>query len=590
MRITIPPNIYTQIRICSRLLMAFFISLTVSIATAEENTAVDDTQLGRLAILPELPTDKSGCISKVYIQLNGKVIAERSTEFDAPLLFKDIPAGLIKILVIPRMNSKAGYIGESKAVVEKDKLTTTRISLVRQESSVLKVQIRDIEGKPLSDKPIWFGDVTEENIKQGHNHATDADGCVTIHIFPKREYQSIYNTSNGFEILKFRSPRYKFNPIAAKQEAVWQLQKPKTLTIRLIEKTENGIVLVKQIKRLHVKPDAGGNGYPCSVKDGELVLAKEGIVLQGASKAYINLTSSHVGFEIKNNLITINDKPSQRVDVEFVAICDVKVALQTDVAKAEAYLVRHGVKQAILRPSQTVTVKSGSYKMIAWAPGYTVQENEVIIDGKKTCNLSYKPEKVSSVEAKVLDEEGKAVTKGEVRGRYAAIKSIPTQRVEVGKDGQFTIALDQSRTRLLAVVTDKGGQFIELAEKESLKGNVLIFQTPCIVTGKILREERLMTSLFPGTNMKSRPIKQRIFLFDSSCHDLLLAEGYVAEDGSFHFPAQPGKYDVVLFAVGDGVAIGQIDIKKGDLKLDMGDVKVTKSLWKKAESVPSHVK
>lgn len=573
--------------------IAQFFSAGIYAEEANRKSDVIQHQTGRLAILPEAPADVGGCLSKAYVFAEDKVVAKADVKFDAPILFDALPvSGNVRIEIVPLFGRKMGLAGKGEAVVKAGELTTIRITLKQLEASEYTIQILDPNGKPVSKHVVWFEEVTKEKGTEGCLLDTDDTGTLSEWVFPERKYRCVLKKSTPHEIQVFRSPLYELDPKKDDQKVVWRLEEPKTLAIRLIQKIDGKTIPMKQLSTLEVVPigipDAHGRGI--DVKDGTIVLSKLGNVLQGASKARVYLASNMLPFQIANNLILIDDKAKQQVDVELVPIRDVKVAFRTDIAGAQAYLVRYGVKQAILKPGQAATVKSGHYRAIIWAPGYTVQDDEVAIDGQDVWSLSYEAKKASVVTAKAMDMQGNAITKGAVRGRYADIAPIPTQRVKLGKDGEFSMALDPSRKRLLAVVTDRGGQLISLAENESLKKNVLTFHPPCMVTGTVAREEQLVTGSFPGTNMQSRPVKDRIFLFDSTSHDLLLAEASVTEGGTFQLPVQPGKYDVVLFALGDGVVIRQIEVKEGTSKLDIGTVTVTKAMWKAAKGIPSHVK
>jgi hypothetical protein len=555
-------------------------------------------QTARLAVLPDVPDDVKdvSSIAYVYVIAKSKVIAKANTTLDSPILFEDLSAsGQVRIEIVPCYGYKQGLSGSCDATIKAGELTTVRIALKKVAAKEMAIQIMDVDKKPLSEKLIWFVEVMEGLGAASHNVETletDDTGFVKQWVFPGRQYRCVVEKPTAHEIQEFRSPLYSLNVKNDEQQFTWKLEEPKILVIRLVEKIDGRPVPVKQLSKLQVvpvgMPDDRGRGI--SIKDGTIVLSKQGYRLQGASKARVFLNTNMVPFQIANNQIEIDDRAKQYVDIELVRIRDVKVAFRTDIAEAQAYLIRNKATYVIRKPGQVATFKSGDYRAIAWAAGYTVQETDMTIDGEKTLSLEYRPEKADVVTASVVDEGEKPIPHAEVRCRYAHINCIPTQRVQTGKNGTFSIALDKSRRRVLAVVSDRGGQLIRLPENESLKRRVVAFRTPCIVTGKILREEELMTSTFPGTKIKSRPVRQRIFLFDSSCHDLLLAEAKVAEDGSFQLPAQPGRYDVVLFAVGDGVVVGQIEVKEGDSKLDMGNVKVTNALWKKAESIPSHVK
>jgi len=533
-----------------------------------EQPRVDSDSRGRLAILPEIQGDAKVCASSVYVLSGGKAVAKATTTFKAPILFEELPVGDVKIRVVPPFGWSDGVAGECEALVERGKLTKVRMPLVRVKASRLEMQIVDVDGKPLSKQMVYIAESAEGIDADGRLVKTDSMGRVAMLVFAGRKYRYVVRKKTDYEVLVFRSEFYEVSPKKVPQGLVWRIPKPSFLTIRFVQNTANG---TKGIDRVSIVPESpGAKGSGVRVSDGKVILSKEGKLLGGADKASVYLCSNMLGLKIKNSAISIDDSPDQRVDIELVATHGGAITLKTSVTSAQAYLVRKNLIQVVLNPGQAKPVMCGSYTVMCWAPGYTVDVKEVEVAGDNVISVAYAPDKATPVSVTITDQHGTPIQGAQVRCRYKGLPFIPTQRIAVDKRGAVTISLDDSRRRLLAVVTARGGKLIRMAEKESLGKDVVKFQEP--------------------TGVPSRPIRQRVFLFDASCDELLLAEAEVDENGKFSLLAQPGTYDVMLVASCDGLIVGHCEVADTATKLEMGDIKVTAELWKKAEGISNSVK
>ncbi len=245
--------------------------LNTACCAADHDDGDEKPKVGRVAILPILPSKKIDRISHVVIFHKNKAVKEDYVHFDEPTILDRVPAGKHNIAIFPVSSdvsnctySKAGLTYESCIEVKAGELLKIYAKMKIVTPKVISVTMVDSEDTPLTHKRKIDGELKDNKVwlrSSRNNYIIDKvrllinqQGKASFYAFPGRKYQLRYvcRIDHRFPWTAKMSPVYTIAD--AGKPIKWAIHHNAKLIIRFFKKNNGNWDLFEDLPRIQMIP------------------------------------------------------------------------------------------------------------------------------------------------------------------------------------------------------------------------------------------------------------------------------------------------------------------------------------------------
>lgn len=525
---------------------------------------------GSLVVFPE-GSGLSEVVGYVCVMREGKLLQSQISGFNVPVVFENVPAGKVSVVISPEPGRPRYARGEAVAVISPGEQAKIRLQIKSLKATSLKLRILGLDGQPLTNHGVVLRDTTAKGLDKTWFTTTNDQGVVSYNVCRGQTYvASVRLVRSG--VFTLRSD--PIQPQNDTEEVEWALN-TQFLKITLVRNSDDGTVHpARDIKRVRVRVD-GEKSTVVTVNDGVIELCKEAPLLRGAEQAKIELINrpgkAERALDPKDGIVRVSEGKDQEATLSIVPEKAAEVTFKSPKAKAYAYMPYNfmGERHFSRVPAGRTTKLSYGSRDVYWvAPGAVVAHDKLDISSREPRVITHRVTPAKSVSGKLYTAAGEPVKDASVAVRYLELSKLPVIQVDrTDRDGAFEFSLNGERPVAVAFESRLGGKVVIASPEHEGVLNVRLAK-PVRVEGQI--------KLPPSVARLN--IDHDIIWYEAAHPEMRVAKSEV-EDGKFAAVLQPGEYKMSLFHLSHIVEIGEATIDVGDSRLQLETIDVSDAMW-----------
>ncbi len=559
---------------------ACLLSVSIWAAICGAAAGVDPMPSGQLGVVARASDEESKDRTSWVLLDDGRAPQVKVTDFKAPVLFRDVAPGIVKVRIVPRPVSRNGGIrGEGKVHVTAGRMIVLHVKtevMATHKVTVMPVTNDDREG---IRGAVMVQDVTGETPDLSVKVKTDARDRIVFWGAEGRAYRCHGVVAEP----TLHAARSQAIRVGAQDVAVrWDVD-PRIMALEFVLRADDGTARPAQfLKSIRVTADNGGNAV-CPVDQSRAFVNLESGVFRGAGSLRIALDGdprrAGAGYDIvENETVQVGDGEgslSRTVVIAPKVFTGIHITTRaqgkSDASNARAYLINDDTTRRV-HVDRPVEVSPGTYRLVAWAPGMKLERRDVDVETTgKPVPIAVRFSKAGDLAVRVSCRDDGIVRDATVRALYVEYPFLPPVVLAPAGNGRFAGKVDRSRKVRIAVTSAEYGGAVGTHDEDADVIDVRLVR-PCLVTGAVRQSEEV------AVEMADR--KLGLVWADASAPLAPVAYCMIDEDG-YTVNLQPGKY--VVYVVG-GASFARMGTARVEDPAMTRDWTVTGRIWRTATS------